>query len=825
MDQLKKKARLLYVDDEEDNLLVFKSSFRRIYDVSTASSAEEASSLLRKNDFDVIISDQRMPKTSGVEFLTSLPKAMKNIRMILTGYSDIDAVINALNSGKIAHYISKPWEKDQLKNTIDDALQALYEKRVSDESVPAETKPDITGGNVSVDSGRKGQVSGTVSEDVIRELKEQVDSAYSNVLLLSEVGQEIIENRSIKAIIEKTYSTVNDLLDATIFACGIYNGDKAALEYSILEDGKWYFADSPADNLKTPGPWTYNNNREIYSNDWVYDSREILGSEAVAVEGEVTASLIYVPISRNDQAIGVLTVQSFKKDAYSRNDLNILKNIALYVGTALENAKAYSQIESQQKEIEQKNANLESKVKIRTEELEKKSHELEAQKDQLEATFAQVKLLSEIGQQITASLSLEGVIETVYASINELMDASVFTIGVLNKEKGELAFPIVMESGEKFGFWADSMENETPSVWCAKNGKEIIINDYSTEYKKYTPQKPEPKIGKPPASLIYLPLLAATETIGVITVQSFRKYAYSQYHVDIVRSLASHIAIAVQNARSYEKMTEAFEQLKQAQSKLVETEKMASLGLLTAGVAHEINNPVSFISGGINSLKENYDDLTNLLEQLLKLNPKKDAEKQLEDILTSVREADLENLIPEMEELINSINNGALRTAEIVKGLRNFSRLDENDRKVSDIRTGIDNTLVLLNNRNKDRVEIIKEYGEIPELMCFPGQLNQVFLNILNNALDAIDGKGKIFINTWYENDVIHISIRDTGSGMDEETGSRIFEPFFTTKDVGEGTGLGLSISYNIIDSHQGRISVSSVKGEGTTFEIELPVS
>jgi signal transduction histidine kinase/YesN/AraC family two-component response regulator len=826
MKAIQDRPKLLYVDDEEDNLLVFKSSFRRVYEVLTASSALEAKEILSKNNVDVIISDQRMPQKTGVEFLNELPEEMENVRMILTGYSDIDAVISALNGGKIACFISKPWEKDKLQNTIDEALNALYEKRVIQEKLPksVSSSPEES---KSLESSKSGSVASAKNWDKdaeIKNLKEQVADSYGNILLLSEIGQEIIENRSIKAIIEKTYHAVNNLLDATTFACGLYDDKKDVLIYNVMEKGEWMLGEAPLDTNESPGAWTFNNNKDIYSNDWVNDSVEVLKTKAYAVQGQVTASLMYVPLTQNNKPIGVLTVQSFKKDAYTPFELNILKNIAIYVATALENAKAYLKIEAQGEEIEQKNVDLEAKVLKRTEEIEKKSREIVAQKDQLESTFAQVKLLGEIGQQITSTLSIEDIIETVYENVNELMDASVFTIGTLNTANQTLEFPLVMENGTKLGFWADSLNNETPSIWCIKNDNQIIINDYSSEYKKYSSRKPEAKEGKPPASLIYFPLTTPNGAIGVITVQSFRKHAYTQYHADIIHSLASHVTIAVQNAQSYLKMTEAFEQLKTTQSKLVESEKMASLGVLTAGVAHEINNPVSFITGGIASLKENYEDVKDLLLYLLTDNKGDEAKEILAKIDQFVQNVDLENLIPEMDGLIQSINNGALRTAEIVKGLRNFSRLDEGDLKRANIADGIDNTLVILNSQMRDRINVIKEYGDIPELMCYPGQLNQVFLNILNNSCDAIENKGEIKIKTWQSKENIYVSFSDSGTGFSEDVKSQLFQPFFTTKDVGSGTGLGLSICYNIVEKHNGEITVESEIGQGSTFTLTLPL-
>ena len=264
--------------------------------------------------------------------------------------------------------------------------------------------------------------------------------------------------------------------------------------------------------------------------------------------------------------------------------------------------------------------------------------------------------------------------------------------------------------------------------------------------------------------------------------------------------------------------------LREAQQQLVMSEKMASLGQLTAGVAHEINNPINFVSANIKPLRE---DLTDILECINQYD-KVIEENKLETIFIPVQQykenTDIKFSMQEIQELLRGIEEGAKRTSEIVKGLRNFSRMDQNDLKKADMNEGIASTLTLLHSVYKDNVEIVKDFRVIPEIDCFPGQINQVFMNILSNAVQAISATGQIFIKTWEENNTVKISIRDTGSGMSDETKKKIFDPFFTTKDVGKGTGLGLSISYGIIEKHKGKIEVNSTIGKGTEFLISLPI-
>ena len=276
-------------------------------------------------------------------------------------------------------------------------------------------------------------------------------------------------------------------------------------------------------------------------------------------------------------------------------------------------------------------------------------------------------------------------------------------------------------------------------------------------------------------------------------------------------------------------LNNALTDLKDAQTRLVEKEKMASLGQLTAGIAHEINNPINFVTSNIKPLKLDIADLKDLLNRYDSLGGTADIPAALADIALFKKEIDIDYIHEEISSLIKGIEDGAARTAEIVKGLRTFSRLDESDVKSVDIHEGLDSTLVLLRNGIPPYVNIVKDYAGLPKIECYAGKINQVFMNILSNALNAIKSKKEhhnesISIKTRQEEGFIVITIRDTGTGMSEAVREKIFDPFFTTKDVGEGTGLGLSIVFSIIEKHRGKIIVNSAPGEGAEFIIYLPL-
>lgn len=265
--------------------------------------------------------------------------------------------------------------------------------------------------------------------------------------------------------------------------------------------------------------------------------------------------------------------------------------------------------------------------------------------------------------------------------------------------------------------------------------------------------------------------------------------------------------------------------LKQAQSQLIQAEKMSSLGQMVAGIAHEINNPVNFIYGNISHASEYIKDLLELIALYQKEyeNPNLAVAERLEEI-------DIDFVITDLQKLLASMKMGAERIQEIVKSLRNFSRLDEAEMKQVDLHEGLESTLLILNNRIKQKIRVVREYGNLPLVECYPAQLNQVFMNLISNAIDAVIECDKlkekeIAIRTEkFSNNQVRVIIRDNGPGIDQAAKDKLFDPFFTTKPVGKGTGLGLSISYQIIEKHGGNIRVTSSSRSGAEFWVEIPI-
>ena len=291
----------------------------------------------------------------------------------------------------------------------------------------------------------------------------------------------------------------------------------------------------------------------------------------------------------------------------------------------------------------------------------------------------------------------------------------------------------------------------------------------------------------------------------------------------VIVELAESKKVLEQRSQDLE---QALQNLQATQVQLVESEKMSALGIMVAGVAHEINNPISFIYGNLPHVEEYVKDLFNLLESYQKYSP-----NPIPALQAEIEAAELDFIKEDFPKLLNSMTVGADRINKIVLSLRNFSHLDESEIKKVDIQDGLDSTLMILQNKlkaesNHSEIQIITEYGNLPRVECYARQLNQVFINIIINAIDALEKSSnpQIKISTESKEDLVLIKIADNGMGITKEVQKKIFNPFFTTKPVGKGTGLGLSTSYQIIvDKHHGKLECHSIPGIGTEFVITLP--
>ncbi|HEY9877022.1 MAG TPA: GAF domain-containing protein [Leptolyngbyaceae cyanobacterium] len=483
-------------------------------------------------------------------------------------------------------------------------------------------------------------------------------------------------------------------------------------------------------------------------------------------------------------------------------------------------------------------------------------------RSQIALESRQETVLYRLASQIQNSLDLDTILAVAVQEIQDIFQIDrcnflwCWTNLEINPETGIPALPIIAVTHEAKADTIDSLLGECSSEQVSVLAQKILtLTGIHTSDARYDDSLDEPTRHLLETWDLQACLLLPVETrngqLGAILCgHTGNQRPWSSAEMELLQAIADQVAIAINQAELHaqtrasafaaqtqaRQLSEALDNLKQTQTKLIQSEKMSSLGQLVAGIAHEINNPVNFISGNINYAQDYFHSLLELLELYQQHYPDPPAAIQnyLEDI-------DLNFLLEDLEKLLRSMQVGADRICQIVLSLRNFSRLDEAELKPVNIHEGLDNTLLILHNRlrskgDRPEIEIVKEYGELPQVECFAGPLNQVFMNLLGNAIDALEEQPSprcITIRTEAaalplcdakEIPGVRICIRDNGPGIPAAIQSRLFEPFFTTKPVGKGTGLGLAISYQIIvERHQGSLNCFSQPGEGSEFILEIP--
>ncbi len=371
-----------------------------------------------------------------------------------------------------------------------------------------------------------------------------------------------------------------------------------------------------------------------------------------------------------------------------------------------------------------------------------------------------------------------------------------------------------------------------------RDGKPLLINgDITTDPKHMNAlsQRTTPR----PKSAICWPLKVDNTTIGVISINRIEGEEYSEADVTAGMALIKLIVMALENVRLHAEQANRIEELsalnnemqtmnarlEEAHNQLLQQEKLASIGQLAAGVAHEINNPVGYVNSNLTTLEDYFNKLIEMLDAYERveslLDPVAPEKKDL-DFVKQV--TDLSFLKEDIFDMIKECQEGVGRVRQIVQDLKQFSHVDSQEWQLDDLHKGLDSTLNIVYNEIKYKANVRKEYGELPPVECLASQLNQVFMNLLVNAAQAIDESGEIVLRTGVSDGHVWVEVEDSGKGISKEHLNRIFDPFFTTKPVGKGTGLGLSLSYGIVKKHRGRIEVRSEIGKGTAFRIWLPV-
>ncbi|MEH2407746.1 GAF domain-containing protein [Nostoc sp.] len=525
---------------------------------------------------------------------------------------------------------------------------------------------------------------------------------------------------------------------------------------------------------------------------------------------------------------GLLAVyQNAQSRDWQKDEVYFLTQVSTQLGVALQQAESLKQVQIQAQKL------------AKAAERERKAAQRE-------------KALAATVEKIRQSLDIDTIFATSTEEVRRLLEVDRVTIYRFRADgSGEFVAeslapgwtPVkeIVPAMSTTGYaYADNYLQQTQAGDFA-NGKTLIIKDiYSTDYSI-------PYIAllqlMDARSYIIVPIFQGEKLWGLLAAyQNIKPRDWQEDEVDLLMQIGTQLGVGLQQAelleqtqRQKEELTQTLKELQNTQSQLIQSEKMAGLGQLVAGVAHEINNPISFIYGNMTYVTEHTENLFKLLHLYQKQYPKLTGE-----IEKQAAALDLYFIADDLPKILTSMKMGAERISQLVLSLRIFSRLDEAGIKPINLHEGIDSTLLILQHRlqpqtNSFAIEVVKQYGELPPVVCYAAQMNQVFMNILNNAIDALENSatsGKIIDNPkiWIRTEVIEgntilICITDNGCGIPEMMRSRIFEPFFTTKQPGQGIGLGLSISYQIIvEKHGGNIKCVSEADKGCEFWIEIPM-
>ncbi len=372
-------------------------------------------------------------------------------------------------------------------------------------------------------------------KELLEEKNKELKSYFADIVLLSEIGRKITSTFSLDEIVETVYENVNSIMDASAFGIGLVEPGSSDILFPVfIEEGERLTnVRIPLSDKQRLGVWCYDNNLEVIINDYANEVKSYVGIGLTPIVGRSNNSLIYLPLSSKGKVIGVISVQTEPKNAYTQYHLDFLRSIGIYAAIALEKALIYRSIEQT---------------------VQERTQLVVAQKEEIEKSYGTTRLLSEIGQQLTSTLDFESLFSRLHFFVNQLMDANCFGVRIYDPIKNEIDYRFEMEKGEKGDPFTVSMDDANNySVWCVRNKKEIFINDNLTEYSKYTSEIRVPS-GDMPHSLIFYPLMMGERILGVITVQSFERNAYKPQHLDILKTLASYTAIAFENANLYENL-------------------------------------------------------------------------------------------------------------------------------------------------------------------------------------------------------------------------------------------------------------------------------
>ena len=658
----------------------------------------------------------------------------------------------------------------------------------------------------------------------------------------------------------RLHEIVSRLMDARNFIIATYDAEQQLIRQE-------YMVDEDPNEVKETFPYGEGISSLVIRSrkPWLLDDakfRELVASgEIRAPRGVIDFnSWMGTPLIAQDKVYGLIIVQSYSKDVtYSQADLDLLTYVASHVATLVARWQSNQAL---------KEANQE-----------------------LAASAETLRLLGDIGKDLTGSLDMLAICRTLEKHCAALLPMDAFGVALVSPAGDSLDYIYYIEDGVVDAVSSYPLDHPTSlAVLTLREDRELTLFNETQLDNAPIPTTFSPSA--PILSAVFRPLIANGRRIGVVTVQSHARDAYRERDLEVFRSAAAYAAIALANADAYavaenarRQAAQALIDLRQAEAHLVHSEKMASLGQLIAGVAHEINTPIGAIKSSGRNISESIgSSLLGLPKLLVELD---DEHRRLfSDLITraseprpvlSTREERaivrqvterlealgidqarhragllvqlqsheaLDEVLPLLRHPSNqlildtaygiatittnadNINTAVDRVAKIIFALKSFSRFGGAQVWIeSDLREGIETVLTIYQNQIKHGIELVRQFEELPNVRCLPDEINQVWTNIIHNALQAMDRKGTLTIGLRREDGNALVSIGDTGCGIPPELRERIFDPFFTTKPAGEGTGLGLEIVRKIVEKHGGGIAIESEVGRGSTFTVSLPIA
>lgn len=560
-------------------------------------------------------------------------------------------------------------------------------------------------------------------------------------------------------------------------------------------------------------------------------------SGPLAIFGPDSEDWLGVPMLRDGRALGAIVVQSYESGVrFTDADQALLEFVSRHILVALERKQGKQALELQ--------------VRKRTAELAEANQELMREINERHRAERLQSALFQIAQLATSDIGQLEFFQRTHRIVGTLINAENFYIALLSTDRARL----------EFAYYVDKIEQSPParplgaglSEYVLHHGKTLLRSADILDLIREGAVDPNFALssGRTDACWLGVPLVVDGNNIGLVSVQSIEdENAYQNVDVELLGFVASQIANSLQRRWAADSLRAAYAQLQQrvgertrelharnaeleiayaklknAQEQAIQSEKLASIGQLAAGVAHEINNPIGYVSSNLATLQDYMSKLLGAVNAYAAQARARDASAALESERIR-REAEIDFLSTDAPQLIRESREGIDRVCKIVRDLKDFSRRDRSEAWVyADVHQGLESTLNIVSNQIKYKAQIVKTFGDLPQIECLPSELNQVFLNILMNAGQAVQQNGLITVSTGCAGDKVWIAIGDDGEGIPPEVLPRIFDPFFTTKAVGTGTGLGLSISYGIVAKHHGTIEVTSVPHQGTLMRVELPI-